>query len=101
MAKFYGENSFALGYLTLPDFFIAEFSFYVKGLDQGLYESFPFFQRLKEEVSSLPKIKEYYLIPTNANRPFNPPIVNFKPTQWYPDWLPMNIGLYNDIDIIK
>lgn len=32
IAKFYGEKDFALGYLTLVDFQVSEFSFYVEKL---------------------------------------------------------------------
>lgn len=35
--KFYGQHEFALGYLTLADFHVAEFSHYVEKITPELY----------------------------------------------------------------
>lgn len=56
----YGENYFALGYLTVVDFIFAEDSYYIEAISKELYSKMPFLQRVREAVESLPEVQEYY-----------------------------------------
>lgn len=58
--EFYGQNTYALGYPTLPDFEFAEFSYYLEKLDPELYKELPFLARLRESINNIPEIKKYY-----------------------------------------
>ena len=79
--KFYGEKEFALGYPTIIDFFVAEFSCHIKGLDKGLYDSYPHLARVNGGVNNLAEIKEFYEVPLNADRIFVPPNANYQPVK--------------------
>lgn len=74
LAVFYGEKEFALGYLTLADFHMSEFSYYVEKLSPETYEKFGFLKRLRTAFEKLPEIKKYYEQPTATKGPFLPPI---------------------------
>lgn len=58
--KFVGENKFALGYLTLADFIVAEDSHYIQRLFPEEYNAFPFLHTIREEFNKLPEIAKYY-----------------------------------------
>lgn len=60
MNKFIGEKSYALGYLTLLDFVIAEDSNYYEALFPEISKTFPFLRRIRENFNNLPEIKGYY-----------------------------------------
>lgn len=60
LAKFYGNKDFALGYLTLVDFHISEFSHYVERLEPELYNKYEFLKRVRTAFENLPEIKKYY-----------------------------------------
>lgn len=47
LAKFYGERDFALGYLTIVDFQVAEFSYYIEKLAPELLQKYSFFKRVR------------------------------------------------------
>lgn len=47
LAKFYGERDFALGYLTIVDFQVAEFSYYIEKLAPELLQRYSFFKRVR------------------------------------------------------
>lgn len=74
MAKLYGEKDFALGYLTLADFVIAEFSYYVEHVTPENFAKFEFLKRVRNAVESLPEIKKYYESANAMKGPFLPPI---------------------------
>ena len=57
---FIGEKDFALGHLSILDFLIQEFSYYVEKIFPEEYENFPFFHRIRTNFNELPKIKAYY-----------------------------------------
>lgn len=50
LKKFYGEHKYALGYLTLIDFKVAEASFYFEKLYQKQYKDYEFFSRVRDAV---------------------------------------------------
>lgn len=60
LQKFYGDNDFAVGYLTFVDFLLAEFGYYVQKVDPNFYSQFPFLAKLRSAFLSLPEIKSYY-----------------------------------------
>ena len=45
--KFIGNKQFALGYLTLVDFYIAEFSYYFEALYEDQKENYPFWWNIR------------------------------------------------------
>ena len=57
---FVGPKDFALGYLTLVDFKIAEISFYFEKLYTDHIKSFETILRIRKNVESLPEIKIFY-----------------------------------------
>lgn len=60
LQKYYEGKDFALGYLTLPDFELAEFAYYIRTGSKETYESFPFLERVRNAFEQLPEIQEYY-----------------------------------------
>lgn len=58
--KFVGENKFALGYLTLADFVVAEDSHYIERLFPEEYKTFQFLHTIRAEFNKLPEIAKYY-----------------------------------------
>ena len=60
IADFYGEKEFALGYVTLADFHLSEFSYYFEKIAPEEYAKFPFAKRVREAFENLPEIKKYY-----------------------------------------
>ncbi len=73
LAKFFGERDHALGYLTLADFHVAEFSHYVEKITPDLYAKNEFLKRVRTAFENLPEIKAYYEKPTATKGPFVPP----------------------------
>lgn len=65
--------------MTLPDFELAEFSYYIREVSQDLYNSFPFLERVKQAVESLPEIKAYYDREDAVKNPFMPADCNIQP----------------------
>lgn len=74
LAKFYGEKDFALGYLTLADFQIAEFSHYIERISPETFGKYGFLKRVRTAFENLPEIKKYYEQETATKGPFLPPI---------------------------
>ncbi len=77
-AKFIGDKSFALGYLTLADFYLAEFSHYVQKVTPDLYAQYPYLGNIRKAVDELPEIKAYYETETAVKGPFFPPYAAIK-----------------------
>lgn len=71
--QFYGEKKFALDYLTVADFQIAEFSYYVEKIAPELYAKNPFLARTRAAFEALPQIKKYYEQESAVKGPFIPP----------------------------
>ena len=49
-----------MGYLTLIDFKIAEFGYWLEKIAPEFFASFPFLKRTREAFNNLPEIKKYY-----------------------------------------
>lgn len=58
--ELYGTRTYALEYPTLPDFLFAELSYYMEKIIPEEYKELPFLARLRQEVSGISEIKEYY-----------------------------------------
>ena len=74
VSKFYGEKEFALGYLTVADFSVAEFSHYVEKIAPEVYANNGFLKRTREAFENLPEIKKYYEQESAVKGPFLPPM---------------------------
>ena len=72
LAAFYGEKDFALGYLTLADFAINEFAYYLEKTSPETFEKFGFLKRLRAAFEGLPEIKKYYEQESALKGPFLP-----------------------------
>lgn len=77
-AKFFGDKEFALGYLTVADFHLSEFSHYIENIAPELYKKYPFWARFRASIDNLPEIKAYYESPTAVKGPFFPPSAAIK-----------------------
>ena len=60
LAKFIGDRPFALGYLTLADFYLSEISHYAENVTPELYAKHSFFENIRKNFNELPEIKAYY-----------------------------------------
>ena len=54
IAKFVGDKDWAMGYLTVVDFWITEGSYYVEKVFEAEYKKYGFFQRIREKFEALP-----------------------------------------------
>ena len=59
-AKCYGQKDFALGYLTLADFYIVEGSYHIEKIFPQVYAKYPFLKRVRTVFENLPEIRTYY-----------------------------------------
>ena len=69
---FIGENQFALGYLTLVDFYLAENLAYFETLYPSEEANYKFWWNIRKNLNSLPGIKAYYKRPNAVNGPYLP-----------------------------
>lgn len=70
MKKFIGEKPFALGYLTIFDFKIAEYSNYLEKIAPETFKEYEFLARIRENFNNLPEIKAYYEKEDSMKGPF-------------------------------
>ena len=54
IAKFVGDKDWAMGYLTVVDFWITEGSYYVEKVFEAEYKKYGFMQRIREKFEALP-----------------------------------------------
>jgi hypothetical protein len=62
-----------LGYLTLIDFAVAEFSHYIESVFPEEYKTYSFLGRIRENFENLPEIKAYYSSDKAFKGRFMPP----------------------------
>jgi hypothetical protein len=60
LQNFIGDKEFALGYLTLVDFHIAEQSYYFEALYAKEFLKYSFLGKIRRNFNHLPEIKAYY-----------------------------------------
>ena len=70
---FIGDNQFALGYLTLVDFYLAENLAYFETLYPSEKANYKFWWNIRKNLNNLPGIKAYYKRPNAVNGPYLPP----------------------------
>jgi glutathione S-transferase len=71
--SFIGEKKWALGYLTIADFEIAEASYYFEALYADEYLNWSFWETIRENFNALPEIQAYYKREDSVKEPFLPP----------------------------
>ena len=76
LSKFYGEKEFALGYLTIIDIKVAEYSNWIEGVLPETYKKFPFLKKTRDAFNNLPEIKAYYEKERGVKGPFTPEFAN-------------------------
>lgn len=59
LQKFIGEKTFALGYVTLVDFVVAEDSNYIEVVYPEDFKAWPFLKRIRDNFNALPEIEAY------------------------------------------
>lgn len=79
LKHFIGDKQFAVGYLTLADFLLAEHLYYFEALYPDQKAHYPFWGRIRHNLESLPEIKAYYTRPTALKGPFVPPMAALQP----------------------
>lgn len=72
-SDFIGEKNFSMGNLTIVDFALAEFSYYIEKISPETFAKFPFLKRVRESFEALPEIQKYYEQETAMKGPFIPP----------------------------
>ena len=77
LKKFVGQKHFALGYLTLADFYLAEHLYMFEFLYPTEKKHYQFWWRIRHSFEELPGIKAYYKRPDAISEPFVPPIFPF------------------------
>lgn len=60
LSHFIGKKDYAIGYLTLVDFKLAEVSYYFEKLYPDHLKDFEALIRIRKNVESLPAVKAYY-----------------------------------------
>ena len=73
LKKFIGEKPLALGYLTIFDFKVAEFSHYIEKIAPETFKEYEFLGRIRENFNNLPEIKAYYEKEDSVKGPFTGP----------------------------
>lgn len=76
---FVGEKEFALGYLSLADFLLAEHLYYFETLYPSEKSNYGFWWRIRHNFESLPEIKAYYSRADALRGPFFPPSAALSP----------------------
>jgi hypothetical protein len=72
LEKFVGGKQWALGYLTLIDFVVAEFSHFVETVFPEEYAKWTFLQSIRSSFNALPEIAAYYQTPNASKGDFYP-----------------------------
>ena len=62
-----------MGYLTLADFLVTEFSFYLEKIAPEAFAKYSFLAKIRKSFEDLPEIKKYYESETAVKGPFFPP----------------------------
>lgn len=79
LRQFVGEKPFAVGYLTLADFYLAEYLYYFETIFAGQEQQYAFWWRIRDNFEQLEGVKAYYSRPDAVSEPFLPPMVPIKP----------------------
>lgn len=79
LREFIGDKQFALGYLTLVDFYLAEQLPYFEALYPSEHKNFGFWWRIRHNFEELPEIKAYYKRQDAVHGPYLPPSASLNP----------------------
>ena len=79
LKEFVGDKQFALGYLTLADFILAENLAYFEALFPTEHKNYGFWWKLRFNFNELPEIKAYYKRPDAFHGPFWPTMASLQP----------------------
>jgi glutathione S-transferase len=79
LRNFVGEGQYALGYLTLADFLIAENLYYFETLYPSEKANYPFWWRIRHNFEARPEIKAYYQRPNAIKGAFLPAYAPISP----------------------
>jgi glutathione S-transferase len=76
---FVGDKQFALGYLTLADFYLSEQLAYFEALFPSENKHYGFWWRIRHNFEELPEIQAYYKRPDAVHGPYLPPSALINP----------------------
>jgi glutathione S-transferase len=79
LRDFVAEREFALGYLTLADFILAERLYFVEAIFPEFKKEYRFLWRIRHNFEQLPGIRAYYSRADALVDPFAPPIFKIQP----------------------
>lgn len=60
LEKFVGEKNHVLGYLSLGDFIVTEFSYYIETVYPEEFKKWSFLKRIRDHFNSIPEIVSFY-----------------------------------------
>lgn len=72
LKQFVGEKDFALGYLTLADFHLAEDLYYFETFFAGEKDNYAFWWRIRRNFEAIKEVEAYYERESAVKRPFIP-----------------------------
>jgi len=55
-----GDKEFIMGYLTIADFFLSEFSHYFEAIYPNEYKKYSFLGTIRRNFNKIPSIQQYY-----------------------------------------
>jgi glutathione S-transferase len=79
LKEFVGDREYALGYLTLADFYLAEYLYFFETLFPAEHRHYAFWWRIRHNFEELAGVKAYYLRPDAVVEPFVPPFLPLQP----------------------
>jgi glutathione S-transferase len=80
LKNFIGDRPFALGYLTLVDFYLSEYLYYFETIYPTERHTYSFWWRIRRNFEELPGVRAYYTRPDAIAEPFLPAMMPVKPT---------------------
>jgi len=79
LKDFVGDKQWALGYLSLIDFYLAEQLNYFESFFQSEHKDYGFWWRIRHNFEELPQIRAYYKRADAVHGPFLPPSAHVNP----------------------
>ena len=79
LERFLNGKNFVIGYLTMVDFFLAEYAHYMNFLFPNEFKAFKGINRIQKTIEELPEVQGYYQRNVHILNPFLPPNYTWVP----------------------
>jgi glutathione S-transferase len=79
LRDFVGDREFAIGYLTLADFYLAEYLYFFETIFPSEHRHYLFWWRIRHNFEELPGVRAYYQRPDAVTEPFVPSFLPLQP----------------------